>query len=68
MANWRTLFFSTFYLVFEKMRGGPLLHHIQARAVPGSCFTEHEACLVTKDIANALKFLHDKGERIAMSS
>lgn len=46
-----------FYLVFEKMRGGPLLSLIQRRV----CFTEHEASLVVKDIVNALKFLHDKG-------
>lgn len=44
-------------MVFEKMRGGPLLNHIQAK----SCFTEEEASQVTKDIAMALKFLHDKG-------
>ncbi|KAI6196747.1 hypothetical protein M3Y94_01145400 [Aphelenchoides besseyi] len=46
-----------FYLVFEKMRGGPLLKHIQRKV----CFTELEASLVTKDIANALKFLHERG-------
>ncbi|KAE9553753.1 hypothetical protein FO519_003021 [Halicephalobus sp. NKZ332] len=46
-----------FYLIFEKMRGGPLLNHIQAK----SCFTEEEASQVTKDIASALKFLHDRG-------
>lgn len=46
-----------FYLIFEKMRGGPLLNHIQRRI----CFTEHEACLVVRDISNALKFLHDRG-------
>jgi MAP kinase interacting serine/threonine kinase len=46
-----------FYLIFEKMRGGPLLNHIQRRVY----FTEQEAVLVTRDIANALKFLHDKG-------
>uniref|UniRef100_A0A183BPP3 Protein kinase domain-containing protein n=1 Tax=Globodera pallida TaxID=36090 RepID=A0A183BPP3_GLOPA len=47
----------SFYMVFEKMRGGPLLNHIQRR----TCFTEQEASLVTRDIANALKFLHDRG-------
>ncbi|KAI6242935.1 BMA-MNK-1, isoform u [Aphelenchoides fujianensis] len=47
----------TFYLVFEKMRGGPLLKHIQRKV----CFTELEASLVIRDIANALKFLHDRG-------
>ena len=46
-----------FYMIFEKMRGGPLLNHIQAK----SCFTEEEASQVTKDIASALKFLHDRG-------
>jgi len=46
-----------FYLIFEKMCGGPLLDHIQRRV----CFTEHEASLVTRDIAKALKFLHDRG-------
>jgi MAP kinase interacting serine/threonine kinase len=46
-----------FYLVFEKMRGGPLLNHIQQRI----CFTEQEASLVVRDIASALKFLHDRG-------
>uniref|UniRef100_A0A914WI19 Protein kinase domain-containing protein n=1 Tax=Plectus sambesii TaxID=2011161 RepID=A0A914WI19_9BILA len=46
-----------FYLVFEKMRGGPLLNHIQRKVY----FTEQEASMVTKDIVTALKFLHDKG-------
>lgn len=46
-----------FFLIFEKMRGGPLLHHIQRNI----CFTEYEACQVVRDIANALKFLHDRG-------
>jgi len=46
-----------FYLIFEKMRGGPLLNHIQLRI----CFTEYEACLVVRDIAKALTFLHDRG-------
>lgn len=46
-----------FYLIFEKMRGGPLLNHIQQRI----CFTEYEACLVVRDIVGALKFLHDRG-------
>lgn len=44
-------------MVFEKMRGGPLLNHIQRRV----CFTEREASLVTRDIAAALKYLHDRG-------
>ncbi|VDM95956.1 unnamed protein product [Thelazia callipaeda] len=46
-----------FYLVFQKMRGGPLLDHIQRKKF----FTEQEASKVTKDIATALKFLHDRG-------
>lgn len=46
-----------FYLIFEKMRGGSLLNHIQMQ----SSFSEFEASLVVRDIANALKFLHDQG-------
>jgi len=46
-----------FYVVFKKMDGGPLLHHIQNKKF----FTEREASLVVKDIAVALKFLHDHG-------
>jgi len=46
-----------FYLIFEKMSGGPLLNHIQRRVY----FTEQEAALITRDIANALKYLHDRG-------
>lgn len=46
-----------FYLVFEKMRGGPLLNQIQKRRY----FTEYQARQVVRDIANALKFLHDRG-------
>lgn len=48
-----------FYLVFEIMRGGPLLSHIQRKI----CFTENEASLVVRDLANALKFLHDRGKK-----
>lgn len=44
-------------MVFEKVRGGPLLNHIQRKV----CFTEQEATQVTKDIATALKYLHDRG-------
>lgn len=44
-------------MVFEKMRGGPLLNHIQRKV----CFTEQEASLVTRDIAQALKYLHQRG-------
>lgn len=46
-----------FYLVFEKMRGGPLLNHIQRKV----CFTEQEASKVVGDIVVGLKFLHDHG-------
>uniref|UniRef100_A0A7E4VL40 Protein kinase domain-containing protein n=1 Tax=Panagrellus redivivus TaxID=6233 RepID=A0A7E4VL40_PANRE len=46
-----------FYLVFEKMHGGPLLAHIQRK----TAFTEEEASQVTADIANALRFLHERG-------
>jgi len=46
-----------FYLVFEKMEGGTLLHTIENKKY----FTEREASLVVKEIAGALKFLHDKG-------
>lgn len=46
-----------FYLVFEKMCGGPLLNHIQQKGF----FTEQEASKVTRDIASALKYLHDQG-------
>jgi len=46
-----------FYVVFEKMDGGPLLSHIQNKKF----FTEREASMVVKDIAVALKFLHDNG-------
>lgn len=44
-------------MVFEKMRGGPLLEHIIRKGY----FTEEEARRVTVDIATALKFLHDRG-------
>lgn len=46
-----------FYMIFEKMLGGPLLGQIQNKV----CFNEQEAAQVAKDIANALKFLHSKG-------
>lgn len=39
------------------MRGGPLLNHIQQKGF----FTEQEASKVTRDIASALKYLHDQG-------
>merc|ERR1719315_1002654 len=46
-----------FYLVFEKVRGGQLLDHIQQRKY----FTEREAALIVRDVASALQFLHAKG-------
>ncbi|XP_069088837.1 MAP kinase-interacting serine/threonine-protein kinase 1 [Pleurodeles waltl] len=46
-----------FYLVFEKLRGGSILSHIQRR----KHFNEREASKVVKDIATALNFLHTKG-------
>ncbi|XP_017262368.1 MAP kinase-interacting serine/threonine-protein kinase 1 [Kryptolebias marmoratus] len=48
---------SCFYLVFEKLRGGSILTHIQNR----KHFNELEASKVVKDIAQALDFLHTKG-------
>ena len=47
----------SFYLVFDKMSGGPLLAHIQRR----ERFTEREASQVVKEVAKALAFLHQKG-------
>jgi len=46
-----------FYLIFEKVRGGQLLDHIQRRKY----FTEREAALIVRDVASALEFLHSKG-------
>jgi len=46
-----------FYLVFEKMSGGPLLDHIQRRV----CFTEAEASRIVRDLAGALRHLHAQG-------
>lgn len=46
-----------FYLVFEKVDGGPLLAHIQQRI----CFTENEASMIIKELASAIQFLHKKG-------
>lgn len=46
-----------FYLVFEKIIGGPLLTRIQERV----CFSEHEAAQIIKEIAGGLDFLHKKG-------
>lgn len=46
-----------FYLIFEKINGGPLLTHIQERV----CFTESEASAIIKNLADALKHLHNQG-------
>lgn len=46
-----------FYLVFEKIFGGPLFNHIQERGR----FTEEEAASVIKDLAGALSHLHSLG-------
>merc|ERR1711973_213149 len=46
-----------FYLVFEKMLGGPLLDHIQRRV----CFTEAEASRIVRDLAGAVGHLHKQG-------
>eukprot|EP00088_Acartia_fossae_P003232 TRINITY_DN11344_c0_g1_i1.p1 TRINITY_DN11344_c0_g1~~TRINITY_DN11344_c0_g1_i1.p1 ORF type:complete len:482 (-),score=209.62 TRINITY_DN11344_c0_g1_i1:10-1455(-) len=46
-----------FYLIFEKINGGPLLHHIQDRVY----FTEAEAATVIASLADALKHLHKQG-------
>ncbi|XP_023194676.1 MAP kinase-interacting serine/threonine-protein kinase 1 isoform X1 [Xiphophorus maculatus] len=52
---------SYFYLVFEKLRGGTILTHIQNRRH----FNELEASKVVRDIAQALDFLHTKGTFIS---
>ncbi|XP_037944558.1 5'-AMP-activated serine/threonine-protein kinase catalytic subunit alpha-like isoform X2 [Teleopsis dalmanni] len=46
-----------FFLVFEKINGGPLLTRIQEHI----CFSEHEAAQIIKEIASGLDFLHKKG-------
>merc|ERR1712018_622447 len=46
-----------FYLVFEKMLGGPLLDHIQRRV----CFTEAEASRIVKDLAGDVGHLPKQG-------
>jgi len=46
-----------FYLVFEKINGGPLLKQIQQRI----CFTEAEASMIIKDLAEAIRHLHKQG-------
>lgn len=47
-----------FYLVFEKVNGGPLLTRIQEHIH----FTEREASQIIGDLASALQFLHVKGD------
>lgn len=51
------VFLHRFYLVFEKVEGGQLFNRIQERDL----FTEREASQIVRDLANALKFLHNKG-------
>lgn len=46
-----------FYLVFEKINGGPLLARIQQHI----CFSEHDAAQIIKEIASGLDFLHKRG-------
>jgi MAP kinase interacting serine/threonine kinase len=46
-----------FYLVFEKVNGGPLLTRLQEQIH----FTEREASQIIRDLASALQFLHVKG-------
>merc|ERR1719229_1619385 len=46
-----------FYLVFEKLNGGPLLEHIQRRKF----FTESEASTIVRNLAEAIQFLHSRG-------
>merc|ERR1719411_1066748 len=46
-----------FYLVFEKIEGGPLLKQIQQRV----CFSEAEAAIIIKDLSEAIKHLHSNG-------
>jgi len=46
-----------FYLIFEKINGGPLLKHIQKRIF----FTEAEASRIIKDLAEAIRHLHQQG-------
>jgi serine/threonine protein kinase len=46
-----------FYLVFEKINGGPLLTRIQENV----CFSEYDAAQIVKEIASGLDFLHKKG-------
>merc|ERR1712127_153713 len=45
----------SFFLVFEKIEGGPLLDHIQSRI----CFTEAEASAIISELGQAIKYLHN---------
>ena len=47
-----------FYLVFEMMRGGALIDHIERRKK----FTEREASVVLHCITSALAHLHSEGK------
>ncbi|KAH9374002.1 hypothetical protein HPB48_016246 [Haemaphysalis longicornis] len=44
-------------LMFDKLRGGPLLRHIEQPVQ----FAEYEASRVARGVAEALRFLHSKG-------
>ncbi|XP_076265637.1 MAPK interacting serine/threonine Lk6 kinase isoform X2 [Rhynchophorus ferrugineus] len=46
-----------FYLVFEKVHGGPLLHRLQQHRY----FSEAAAAEVVREVASALAFMHAKG-------
>lgn len=56
------VFHCRFYLVFEKVNGGPLLTRLQEQIH----FTEREASQIIRDLASALQFLHVKGEFIRL--
>ena len=59
---WVFVFHCRFYLVFEKVNGGPLLTRLQEQIH----FTEREASQIIRDLASALQFLHVKGEFIRL--
>jgi serine/threonine protein kinase len=59
---WVFIFHCRFYLVFEKVNGGPLLTRLQEQIH----FTEREASQIIRDLASALQFLHVKGEFIRL--
>lgn len=59
---WESDFHCRFYLVFEKVNGGPLLTRLQEQIH----FTEREASQIIRDLASALQFLHVKGEFIGL--